>query len=424
MVKNSWVSLLLLVMVLVVPIACKGTAKPASFELRALKITPAEVTVGQTVDISAEVKNVGGTEGNYTATLIINGVQTQTREIKLAPETMEMLTFTVTTRKSGTHNIELGSLTGTFSVSPIPAYSNPQTYRVIITSTIQNASATTPDFVKVWMPTMVGWDSQRDVATEKITPTETSAWKDPQSGTGILFWEFRGQPTPGNSLTIIYQFTYTCYEVNYEIDPAKVTAYNKDDPDYVIYTRSEKYLEVDDPAIMETAKSLAGDKTNPYEIARLMYEYVINHMTWKPTEHMEGAKFALQNGYGKSPTYSALFVALCRAAGIPARPVDGRWATSARDDSLVWAEFYLPGYGWVPVDPTIESIRGSGGDYFGHLDNKRLIFNKELSVLLHPMPTLINPLAVQFKPYWWEYQGVFGSIKGDIDYSITPIAGK
>jgi transglutaminase-like putative cysteine protease len=52
----------------------------------------------------------------------------------------------------------------------------------------------------------------------------------------------------------------------------------------------------------------------------------------------------------------SVFVALCRAAGVPAREIFGlRPAKKGGQDissrQHCWPEFYLPGYDWVPVDP-------------------------------------------------------------------------
>jgi hypothetical protein len=63
----------------------------------------------------------------------------------------------------------------------------------------------------------------------------------------------------------------------------------------------------------------------------------------------------LQKGVGDCSEYSYLFVALCRAAGIPARVQAGfafHRVGEALEDGHMWAEYYLENYGWVPVDAT------------------------------------------------------------------------
>jgi transglutaminase-like putative cysteine protease len=70
---------------------------------------------------------------------------------------------------------------------------------------------------------------------------------------------------------------------------------------------------------------------------------------------------------------------MCRAAGLPTRFVGSvviRGDDASTDDVFHrWCECYLPGYGWVPVDP-------SGGDRatpaevaqcFGHVEPRFLI---------------------------------------------------
>ena len=59
---------------------------------------------------------------------------------------------------------------------------------------------------------------------------------------------------------------------------------------------------------------------------------------------------------GKCTDIHSVFVALCRAAGVPAREIFG--IRQGKNDVVditkwqhCWAEFFLPGYGWVPVDP-------------------------------------------------------------------------
>lgn len=296
-------------------------------------------------------------------------------------------------------------------------YTNPITYHVSRTLTIRNETASV-DRLKVWMPEVTDWDSQRDVFTEEIIPSPSHMWKDDQYDSGILYWEFLDEPIAGTALTITEDFTYTCFEINYFIEPDKIPAYDKNDPEYVLFTRSGHYLEANDPEIVETASEIAKDQTNPYMVAYSIYEWVIEYMTYQTTEELKGAKFAYEHGYGECGDYSALFVALCRAAGIPARPVIGRWATSKAEDWHVWAEFYLPGYGWIPVDATIADESGELEDNFGRLDNRRLILNKTYNLALHPEPHFFPSEVGFLQTFVWEYHGVSGEIQLELDYSV------
>jgi tetratricopeptide (TPR) repeat protein len=66
----------------------------------------------------------------------------------------------------------------------------------------------------------------------------------------------------------------------------------------------------------------------------------------------------LGRGHAECRGYTILFVALCRAAGVPARPVWGLAMLPPKPESPGgdysshnFAEVYIPGSGWIPVDP-------------------------------------------------------------------------
>jgi transglutaminase-like putative cysteine protease len=87
----------------------------------------------------------------------------------------------------------------------------------------------------------------------------------------------------------------------------------------------------------------------------------------------------LRRGAGSCSEYSFVYLALCRAAGIPARTAGSikvRKDRASYDDVYHrWVEVYLPPYGWIPVDPSggDKSTEAERAEGFGHLEGDVLI---------------------------------------------------
>lgn len=123
-----------------------------------------------------------------------------------------------------------------------------------------------------------------------------------------------------------------------------------------------------DGIVLDTARLATRGAHTPLEKARAIYDWVVDNSFRDPATKGCGLgdiKTMLQTGNlgGKCANINSLFVGLARASGIPAREVFGiRVAESKQFKSLgktgdvtraqhCRAEFYLAGYGWVPVDP-------------------------------------------------------------------------
>jgi hypothetical protein len=85
-----------------------------------------------------------------------------------------------------------------------------------------------------------------------------------------------------------------------------------------------------------------------------------------------------------------MFLSMARAKGIPARFVIG-FPLTAKDGNVkgyhCWAEFYLDGKGWVPVDASDASKSADPAlrQYlFGHLDPERVQFTVGRDLVLSP----------------------------------------
>jgi hypothetical protein len=133
------------------------------------------------------------------------------------------------------------------------------------------------------------------------------------------------------------------------------------------------------PYIQETAKKIVGDETNPYWIARKIFNFVIDRLHYEMIGGWDVPEVVLKRGSGSCSEYTFSFVSLCRAAGLPAR-YQGSIVVRGDDASVDeafhrWAQIYLPNYGWVPVDANRGDSESPVGQAkgIGELANRFLI---------------------------------------------------
>ena len=117
------------------------------------------------------------------------------------------------------------------------------------------------------------------------------------------------------------------------------------------FLQEEKGIECNDYLIQKSARDIKS--SSDIETVRSIYNNVIDQLDYRIQDKEQGASYAVQEGEGDCSEYSALFVAMCRAKGIPARVVTGYAViVSETLPKHAWAEVYLRNYGWVPFDPT------------------------------------------------------------------------
>lgn len=138
-----------------------------------------------------------------------------------------------------------------------------------------------------------------------------------------------------------------------------------------------------DGLAFQLGERIIGRVKDPVAQAKVIYEWVVEQTTYDPALPGSGSgdirQQLIDGRYGgRSADINGLFVAICRAVGIPARCVFGLRtgpsrlfrslgldASDATHGQHVRAEFYVPGYSWIPVDPsdvrraiTLENLSG------------------------------------------------------------------
>jgi hypothetical protein len=293
------------------------------------------------------------------------------------------------------------------SSTPVPFVNsviqkNPRKYRVDFVAMLKN-DGFSPNTILIYQPRPIAWDGQQDVIIETVSPQPSREGTDPVFGNGLYYWNLTTMPRAGESIPIKIRFAYTAYEIAAQIDPSIVQPYDKESPLYKLYTRPEKFIESSDPQIVAIANQAALTEENPYLLARKFYDYVVDTAHYRLVgKGLLGAKALLTNGEGECGDYSALFIALARAKGIPARSVVGYWAVTGTNQAHVWAEFYIEGVGWIPVDPTIGQQSSSNKEYyFGHMDNRRVILEKGFNFPMDPTAPDNYSAPLMQGPAWW-----------------------
>jgi len=177
---------------------------------------------------------------------------------------------------------------------------------------------------------------------------------------------------PGKAVQINVTFYSLKYKLEYYIHKrVRILSYPEELRNF---TLPEKFIESNDPLIVNKAVALAGDLRNPFRIAERIYDFVISYLKYEVQPEAHGALWAFINGRGDCTEYGTLFVALMRALGIPARTVIGHVSRGLSQGGIVnatriwvdsphlWAEFYVGEFGWVPADPTFGT--GDPWDHF------------------------------------------------------------
>jgi transglutaminase-like putative cysteine protease len=131
------------------------------------------------------------------------------------------------------------------------------------------------------------------------------------------------------------------------------------------------YLGVTEQVQSDHAKirSLAGELTKgvstEFDAVQRLISWVVDHVSYVNPPLQYDAVYALESGKGNCQNFSHLSAALLRAAGIPARivngitmnrPFDVAWQQGVMTFKMgqgrhSWIEVWFPDLGWVPFDP-------------------------------------------------------------------------
>ncbi len=160
--------------------------------------------------------------------------------------------------------------------------------------------------------------------------------------------------------------------IKYQLNPLDCEELPELTPEFAAqYLVDNDNLAMDTDIITRAATEAIGNEVN---FLRQMYSirnYVYDHLSYGIKPHIDTPDIALRRGVGSCGEYLGVLLALSRLNGIASRTV-GRYKCPAHghernmplqpDYNHVWMEFYLPGYGWLPMESNPDDLQ-EGGPY-------------------------------------------------------------
>lgn len=272
------------------------------------------------------------------------------------------------------------------------------TYQVVLPEIPRKAET-----LWLWVPLATSNPNQQILSRSIQSELPYRITRDPDYGNDILFLRL-GAPFP-ESIDLAVRYQARVKERAYLEEPAvEVSALGKEDRAF--YLRSANLMVIDD-RVRSLAREVTAGARTPLEKARAIYDYVIGHMAYDKQTPGWGRGDTLRAchvGKGNCTDFHSLFISLARASGVPARFQIGTPLPEGKPQGEIsgyhcWAEFYLEGTGWVPVDASEAWKDKSRLDYFfGTYDPNRLALSTGRDIRLTPSASN-GPVNIFFYPH-------------------------
>ena len=143
------------------------------------------------------------------------------------------------------------------------------------------------------------------------------------------------------------------YEIRVAAEPKADEAGTLSDAERVENLASDWMLDAKSPEVAKAAREIAGAAATPWEKANKLYTWVFETLEKTSVLSVPTAVEVLRAKQGDCNEHTVLFVALARAAGVPARVAIGL----VYSDEVggfgyhAWPEVFI-GH-WIPMDPTL-----------------------------------------------------------------------
>lgn len=253
--------------------------------------------------------------------------------------------------------------------------------------------------VRLWLPVPHDGDYQKITELAYSADSGTPLLYTDDMGNQMLYVEWGADADPATR-----KVTMSFHADRTENLRPDLVEDDSDTTDMSAYLQGSSMVQSDSEQVKNAAAEITKGKETDLEKVRAIYDWVVANMNRDDSVKGcgEGDVCSLLAGSmtGKCTDINSTFIGLCRAVGVPAREHFGIRMSDA--DSTkgqhCWAEWYLPGTGWVAVDPadvlkavlknewdkSSDEAKATQEYYWGNWDEKRIQQTSGRDLTLEP----------------------------------------
>jgi transglutaminase-like putative cysteine protease len=258
-------------------------------------------------------------------------------------------------------------------------------YEVHQSLELTNEGLGQPEKQNIWVALIQDFPPYQDVLSMNVFPTNYRLISD-EYGNRYAEFDFSNHPA-ATTKSVKIDYRIAVHELVYDLSSCDGNI-----PDDFI--QPELHIESANPQIVNLAGELSRGRKTVCQQIRAFYDYVGDTLVYTYNGKSWGAQATLGTMGADCTEYSSLLVALSRSQRIPARYFEGLLFIDSETQNRAqlehaWSDVYLPGTGWVAMDPTLGRALGDRDTYFAHYTPQHIIVTMGA-----------NPSTLRAGSYW------------------------
>jgi hypothetical protein len=256
--------------------------------------------------------------------------------------------------------------------------------------TLVNEGPGHPEKQNIWVALIRDFSPYQEVRSMEISPEDYELVID-EYGNKYAEFDFSRHPA-GTTKTVKIDYRVAVNELAYDLSVCEGELLDD-------FIQPELHIESANPQIVALASELSRGKKTVCQQVRAFYDYIGNELVYSYNGDSWGAQAALGPMGADCTEYTSLLVALSRAQGIPARYFEGLLYLEKETEAIAriehaWPDVYMPGVGWVSLDPTLGRSSFSRDVYFAHYTPEHII------ITMGPNPSVLRGSNYWTHLYW------------------------